>query len=184
MVRSVFLILLLAVALVPAAPGPAHGCSCATPAVSEAVEHADVVVTGRLTGARLDGRFGDQVVYEFTPSELHKGEGRPVVEVRSASSGSACGLGRMVAGRTYVVFAHEHRRELVAGLCGGTAPAAAPYVERVRRVTDMAAVADRSMVPRQRVAPGWWLMAGTGGVFVATLAVLVVRRRWRSSSRS
>jgi hypothetical protein len=136
--------LLAAVGLVALTPSASYACSCAAGTPSVYVDWSDVVFVGTLTAIepppqRRIMSSMDPNTYTFEVVQVLDGEVDSTAEVRSAMSGSSCGLERMQVGRDYVVFAGHHQAALVSGLCSGTRPASTAYVERVEQVTGVGA---------------------------------------------
>lgn len=116
--------------VVVATSGPAAACSCVRPDIEGSAHWADAVFVGEITDrAQSEDRYS--TIYTFAVDRVYNGYVPPVAEVHSAGVGGGCGLERMEPGRRYVVFAGSGDDGLTSGLCSGTRPARASYVDRV-----------------------------------------------------
>lgn len=188
-VRVALAALLVAPALVVLNPGAAWACSCEEAGTAELVGYADTVAVGQLTAMELlPENNGAWIRYTVTLQTVFKGEPDNPLVFRSASEGSACGLGLPV-GYEYVFFVQGSQ----ANLCGGTAPVSLALVADVEAVTGPGEAAPASTPvpaaeppPEQAVeaAPGFGTLtaASWGAVVAGAVALLVVgwlgRGRW------
>lgn len=111
-------LVLLAGLIAVAIPQPAHGCSCAGPGdLSDAIDNSEAAFVGTLVGKRDVG--GGEAIYTFEVEEWVKGDLGAVIEVRSASQGSACGF--ETHGERVGAFLRMERGHLTGGLCSQVA---------------------------------------------------------------
>lgn len=127
LLASVLAVLSVAGALTLAA-APAYACTCAPLTTAEQAANADAVLAGTVetTTKDSDGNAAglpQTVTLTVAADRWWKGTPRAAVEVVTAGSGAACGLGALPAGERYVVFARESNGTLYANLCDGTGPA-------------------------------------------------------------
>jgi hypothetical protein len=87
--RRLFLVGMLACALVPFASRPAWACSCASGSPREWARDADAVFTG--TVARVTNAAPDRVV-NFDVDTVYSGARIPSIDVRTLAARSGCGL--------------------------------------------------------------------------------------------
>jgi len=141
--------LLLAGSVVLLGAAPAQACRCVQQGVAQQARAADLVVTGTVAGVRRGGQDAEQGV----PRSQQEDRGRygtvtldvdvdrvyagtlpdPTIEVTTAASTTACGLGRLPRGEEYVFFLTADSRVLRATSCNGTTPATAGTEAAVQR---------------------------------------------------
>lgn len=106
--------------LVLPAPLPAHGCSCAGPGdLTEAIAQSEAAFVGTLVDKRsTSGNLfgGGDAIYTFEVEQWIKADLGPVIEVRSASQGSACGFEVDIDERMGA-FISRDGNHLSGGLC-------------------------------------------------------------------
>lgn len=95
---------------------PAVACTCAVMPSSALYESADTVFAGVVLG--VAGDDGSQRA-TFEVRSISKGEPRPLVDVRTASTADACGI-QFVEDASYLVFAGRAESGLATSLCDGT----------------------------------------------------------------
>ncbi len=116
---------LLAIAVTPVLVSPARACSCAMPPDIQAwVDESQAAFVGTLLEKRdgPDGQFGEESVYVFEVEKWVKGEGGPVVEVRSASNGAACGFEFWTPDQRIGAIIREENGSLRGDLCSQIEP--------------------------------------------------------------
>lgn len=128
---------------------PAQACRCAPQGVTQQARAADLVVTGTIEGVRAGApgterdtrpqRRGARqlgvVTLLVAVDRVYAGAlPDTTLEVTTAASTSACGLGRLPRGERYLFFLTADTRELRATSCNGTTPARAGDVAQVERV--------------------------------------------------
>lgn len=132
--------LVLAGSVVVLGAAPAQACRCVQQQVAQQARAADLVVTGTVEGVRQGGaqrdrqRFGN-VTLVVAVDRVYAGSlPDATLEVTTAASTTACGLGRLPRGERYVFFLSADSRLLRATSCNGTTPARSSEVAEVERV--------------------------------------------------
>jgi hypothetical protein len=126
------------VALAAQAPASAV-CSCERASTRQHSAGADAVFTGTVRDTRRTATDGGRAMrtYIVEVDRVYKEQGTVVtetVEVSSARSADACGLGNLPSGTAYLFFAQARDAGFRAGACGGSGPvtdAATAQVEGV-----------------------------------------------------
>ena len=118
LLRLVAATMLLSVALTPILPLTARGCSCMTPTdLHEWVNQSEAVFVGALVEKRDLGGESFESIYVFEVEEWIKGEAGEVIEVHSASDGSACGFEFWEVDQRIGAALHVEGGVLRGGLC-------------------------------------------------------------------
>ncbi|MCI0352059.1 MAG: carboxypeptidase regulatory-like domain-containing protein [Acidobacteriales bacterium] len=147
---------------------PALACSCmgVGPACEEIFKsHVDAVFLGRVHHVASDVvKFFEspENVVTFKVIESYKGTPADAIQVRTATSGAACGF-HFEVGQDYVVYAHENKGKLYASICSRTLPVKnvadeLPYLRTYKSLPDTARIYgtvkrytyDRKFVPKFR----------------------------------
>lgn len=113
----VIVVFITALIVVPAQR--ADACSCALLPVDEMLEIHDAAFIGTLTGVSgpvVRGDLGEEAVFTFQVDEWLVGDGAATVDVRSATSGAACGF-EIPVGTTAGVFLSAGPGGWHGGLC-------------------------------------------------------------------
>ncbi|WP_299058263.1 hypothetical protein [uncultured Nocardioides sp.] len=128
---------------------PAQACRCVQQGVTQQARAADLVVTGTIEGVRQGGADTERGTQQQGRGTRQLGNLTLLVavdrvyagalpdrtlEVTTAASTSACGLGRLPRGERYVFFLTADTRALRATSCNGTAPARTSEIAQVERV--------------------------------------------------
>ena len=125
---------------------PAQACSCAAADTTTHVGWADQVFTGSVISSRSTGGPSGQIIFEVEVDRRFKGEVSASIQVATAASSAACGLGNIAEGTPYAFFTASAgtggRAGPVAvedvvhtGLCSGTTASTALIVKRIETVT-------------------------------------------------
>ena len=170
----------------PATAAPPD-CTCQPSTTEQDIADADVVFSGIVQSQA--GASGD-LVYDVTVRRVYQGAVVAAkVEVRSAGTTSACGLGGIPSGSRYMFFAREAADGLRAGLCSGTAPASTELTSKVTALLGNGSPPPDPAPPADPVftlvsdggEPNILRMAAPGAALalVCALLLLVVGRRGR-----
>ena len=120
---SVVLTVFGAVFLLP--PQCAHACTCAMPPGSQdALAASDAVFSGEVVAVEQGTSTARSWGYDTATlrvSEAWKGAGRGTLQVRTPSSGAACGY-HFEEGREYLVYAYNGKQGFEVDACGATEP--------------------------------------------------------------
>jgi hypothetical protein len=120
MVRTTTLAVAIVLLTLLYGPAPALACSCAPPPPpKKALEGAKAVFVGKVTEIKEDENTFEYVV-TFEVQSTYKGVSTKKVQVRTATSGAACGYG-FGKGKSYLVYCGG-KDQLRASLCSRTKP--------------------------------------------------------------
>ena len=119
---SVPVAMVFAAMLALVVPQACAACSCMPMSFTEAVDRAEVVFVGTVTGraSGQESELGPAVDFTLAVSEVHKGEAPAEAVVRTADNSAACGFA-FEPGETYLVMARSGPSGLETDLCAGTA---------------------------------------------------------------
>lgn len=102
-------------------------CQRDSPPLQEALEAADVVVSGTVAKREPDPRRPeDFLLYTIRVDRVFSGTAPRTIEVRTPNSTDACGLTQLERNRDYLIAAHEARGRLTALSTDGTGRFAGP----------------------------------------------------------
>lgn len=141
--------------------GPAYACKCVQAPLAEQVASADVVVVGAVDSLENRGRMRevtiavDQVLRGDASTSRQAQDTAGTLHIRTASSGSSCGLDFLEVGQRYAFLAARSGGggSLVAGLCGGTTAVRPGLVEELEVVAAEAPPASAAPDVTQDAAP-------------------------------
>lgn len=172
---------LLSLAGVVLVGAPAFACSCTAVSVGTQVDQADAVFLGDVAAVSQTDD-GSQLTMAVQVQRVFKGElDSPDVEVGTAASPGACGLGELPAGTKYLFLTTGG----VTSICHGSQPASDEVMQRVERLlgpgtpppAPAPATAERTRVedsPPQDLAR--LAAPGAALVLLGLLGLFVVRR--------
>ena len=137
--RSLLVVLSVALGLVVFGPSTAYACSCVQSSPRDFFDRADVVVEGTVTDADGSGLTGAGTTrYLVEVDGVFKGEATERLTFGSASSSAACGLEGVEVDKRTVFFLSwsdgeewEPDTALVANSCGGTGQVTAAQAARL-----------------------------------------------------
>ncbi|MFN2489565.1 MAG: hypothetical protein ABR529_07490 [Actinomycetota bacterium] len=176
--RSLLLVVTLALGAVPLVAAPAWACSCAGGTRIELARAADAIFTGSVTEIS-HARGVLEASFEVDTS--YKGDVAGSALVGTADQGSACGV-PFEHGRTYTVFAYNNGGWQTHS-CAGTKPGAidaARYELTGTRVAAGAAERDRTAAPSKAADDAFdvrWVGAAVALALAGALWVALGRRR-------
>ena len=139
-----FSVLVLMVGSLVFFASPAHACSCAMADTATHVDWADQVFTGTVTDSRATGGQTGQIVFDVRVDRVFKGDLVATVQVATAATSSACGIGDIPVDSTYVFFtttdgmgvaSEAETGVLHTGLCSGSAKSTQKLLKQVEAVT-------------------------------------------------
>lgn len=121
--------LVLSLAGVVLVDAPAFACSCTAVSFGTQVDQAEAVFLGDVES--VSPADGSQLTYAVQVSRVFKGElASSAAEVTTASQPSACGLGELPPGTTYLFLTTGG----VTSICHGSKPADDQVMQRVERL--------------------------------------------------
>ena len=150
-------------------PRLASACSCAAPpGPLEALEQADAVFTGEVTGTSRQLR-NSSVATRIRLIRSYKGGMQSSVTIYSADNSAACGFS-FEKGKKYLVYAYEGEGELRTSICTRTTT-----LEMAEQ--DLAALGDGTEIrSSQGGCGGLDLVGALQAVIFVLIAVVLVRR--------
>jgi hypothetical protein len=185
LLRSALCACLIGLGLVVAVPAaPASACSCALGSIADSAAGGEVIFRG--TVAEKSAPDEGLITYTFAVDEIFRGPAESTAQVRSASSGSACGMEHVSEGDDLLVFTYlvKGQEGLFSSLCSGNQAANDSALRQVERVTGPGRSPDPGGVridadeDAQPFIPYWSMaLIGAGGVVLLMLVRRIVRRR-------
>lgn len=183
-VRVVAALLLACTGLVLSVSAPASAaCTCKQGQLSQQVTRADVVFIGTIDAVGTTAGGGH--TYTITASRTYQGTPERSTLVESAGGASACGLGALQVGQTYLWLATGTASPYQADSCGGTTVANPTKVQKVEALLGQGTAVEpppppEAVLTRVEDSPPMRLarMAapGAAAVLVGLLGLGVVRR--------
>lgn len=171
----------LGLVLVVEAPASA-ACTCKQGELAQQVKRADAIFIGTIDAVAADG---DDRTYSVTASRAYAGEPERSTEVVSLGGPSACGLGDLEVGTTYVFMATGTEAPYEADSCGGTTVANPARITKVEKLVGEGTSVEPPPPPEASLTrvedsapPGFARAAAPGAAvtIVGLLGLVVVRR--------
>jgi len=126
MASHLFILLVVAAALIAAQPTCAYACSCRPPGTpAEERDQADAVFLGTVVDVKAPNEVlmggGDAVAVTFKTATVWKGKITQRLVLTTPGSSASCGVG-FEAGKDYIVYARISDGALSTTLCSRTSP--------------------------------------------------------------
>lgn len=179
---ALLLVVPMALAGLAVGAAPAFACSCADDGFKQQAARADTIFLGRVRETTEAGSETLQIL--VLAQRIYKGElDQPLVQVETAASSAACGVGALPAGERYLFLTTGG----TTTLCSGTQPATREVVNQAQKQLGLGTVIEppRPDAHFERVeesAPpelNRVVAPGVAAVLLGVLGLLVVRRRER-----
>lgn len=183
-VRTLFILVVLAASFVVMAATEALACSCVPPRPDhKAIKDASAVFTGTLIATEPGVEIGfDEVTWTFAVDTVYKGDLTDSQDIRSPTQSAACGL-TFKEEKRYAVFAYAGEEDAVSddnlftNSCMNTRPLGDGKDLKLEPIRAFEGAADVPHGDVQTKIPWWQLVLGSIAFVALILGVLAVFRR-------